>query len=102
MGNDEKEEKCFADRCRTLYLDAPVRSKGWLPNLFWRAASREDPFGNLRVDPWELEVLFARICGEESQARCLLEQRQPGRASFIERSIAHGELPLLTFREDLP
>ncbi|MHB1321251.1 MAG: hypothetical protein ACYCY0_06765 [Acidithiobacillus ferrivorans] len=92
----------IAERCRALYLAPAVCSKGWLPNLFWRPASRDNPFGTLRVDPWELEVLFAAIGGESALSRAALEQRVPGRARFIERSIAHGELPLLSFREDIP
>lgn len=97
---EEQAEQQIAEACQRLYQNPLVRSKGWLPNLFWRAASRENPFGSLRVNPLELEVLFAAICGEKSQARQLLEQKQPGRAGFIERSIAHGELPLLSFRAD--
>ncbi|MHB1582000.1 MAG: hypothetical protein ACYCQM_06405 [Acidithiobacillus sp.] len=92
----------IAERCRVLYLAPAVCSKGWLPNLFWRPATQDNPFGTLRVDPWELEVLFAAISGEPALSRAVLEQRAPGRAGFIERSIAHGELPLLGFREDIP
>ncbi len=92
----------IAERCRTFYLAPAVCSKGWLPNLFWRPATRDNPFGTLRVDLWELEVLFAAISGEPALSRAALEARAPGRAGFIERSIAHGELPLLTFREDVP
>lgn len=92
----------IAERCRVLYLAPAVCSKGWLPNLFWRPATQDNPFGTLRVDPWELEVLFAAISGEPALLRAVLEQRAPGRAGFIERSIAHGELPLLGFREDIP
>lgn len=92
----------IAERCRTFYLVPAVCSKGWLPNLFWRPATRNNPFGTLRVDPWELEVLFAAICGEPALSRAALEAHAPGRAGFIERSIAHGELPLLSFREDVP
>ena len=91
----------IAARCRAFYLAPAVRSKGWLPNLFWRPATRDDPFGTLRVDPWELEVLFAAISGAPALARTALEQRSPGRAGFIERSIGHGELPLLSFHEDV-
>ncbi len=98
---NEQIELQITGRCRTLYMNPLVRCKGWLPNLFWRAASAEDPFGSLRVNPLELEVLFSAICGEKSEARDSLEQTRPGRAGFIERSIAHGELPLLTFRGDL-
>ncbi|WP_414039965.1 hypothetical protein ACJU26_12520 [Acidithiobacillus sp. M4-SHS-6] len=97
---EAQTELQIAEACQRLYQHPLVQSKGWLPNLFWRTASREDPFGSLRVDPLELEVLFAAICGEDSQARDLLEQEKPGRAGFIERSIAHGELPLLSFRAD--
>ncbi|PKY10603.1 hypothetical protein B1757_08470 [Acidithiobacillus marinus] len=93
-------EKQIAELCQRLYQHPLVQGKGWLPNLFWRPANRENPFGSLRVNPLELEVLFAAICGENSRARNRLEQENPGRAGFIERSIAHGELPLLSFRAE--
>ena len=103
MENIQKEqsELQIAERCRTLYLNPLVQSKGWLPNLFWRSKNAENPFGCLRVNPLELEVLFSAICGQTSEARSSLEQIKPGRAGFIERSIAHGELPLLTFHADV-
>lgn len=89
----------LAARCVQLYRHPAVCAKGWLPNLFWRPAGPGDPFGSLRVDPWELEVLFAAITGEPSVAREVLDARREGRSGFIERSIAHGELPLLRYRD---
>ncbi|MCE5393958.1 MAG: hypothetical protein JJ693_05100 [Acidithiobacillus sp.] len=86
-------------RCRELFQEPALRAKGWRSNLFWRPVSALDPFGSLRVDPWELEVLFCAVLACPSQARSALEAREPGRAGFIERSIAHGELPLLRYRE---
>ena len=86
-------------RCVALYQLPSLQGKGWLPNLFWRRAADGDPFGSLRVDPWELEVLFAAVAGVPSLARSLLEARRPGRAAFIARSIAHGELPYLGYAD---
>ncbi|MEY2343000.1 hypothetical protein AB4090_12940 [Acidithiobacillus sp. IBUN Pt1247-S3] len=89
----------LAQRCRKLFADPTVRAKGWRSNLFWRPASPQNPFGTLRVDGEELEVLLAAIVGVDAPSRADLEKRQPGRASFIERSIAHGELPLLRYQD---
>ena len=86
-------------RCRKLFEDPAVRAKGWRSNLFWRSASPQNPFGTLRVDGEELEVLLAAIVGAPAPSRPSLELRQPGRAGFIERSIAHWELPLLSYQD---
>lgn len=88
-------------RCVALFREPAVQGKGWLPRLFWRPVDAHDPFGALRVDPLELEVLFSTLLGQESQAFDILERLRPGRAAFIMRSIRHGELPLLTFRAEL-
>lgn len=92
--------EAIAARCQELYQDPRIQGKGWMPRLFWRPNPVEprDYFGSLRVDPWELEVLFATILGEPSHCQAALEQQRPGRAGFIIRSIRHGELPLMTFR----
>ncbi|MHB8249819.1 MAG: hypothetical protein ACYDCX_13170 [Acidithiobacillus sp.] len=86
-------------RCVALYQLPSLQGKGWLPNLFWRRAADGDLFGSLRVDPWELEVLFAAVAGVPSLARPILEAQRPGRAAFIARSIAHGELPYLRYAD---
>lgn len=97
-GETDGENGCaVADRCREMYGAAAVQGRGWQPNLFWRPDGPRNPFGRLRVNPWELEVLFSAILGVPAQGRDLLESRSPGRAGFIERSIAHGELPLLGY-----
>lgn len=90
----------LAERCRLLFEHPAVRAKGWRSNLFWRPLSPQNPYGSLRVDGQELEVLLAAIVGVVAPSRESLELRQPGRAGFIERSIAHGELPLLRYRGD--
>ncbi|MEW5791986.1 MAG: hypothetical protein ACOY4L_04455 [Pseudomonadota bacterium] len=94
-----RDLEALGRRCVALYQHPAVQGKGWMPRLFWRPnpADPRDPFGSLRVDPLELEVLFATIAGEASLCHAALETRQPGRAGFIARSIRHGELPLLTF-----
>lgn len=81
-----------------------IQAKNWGPNLFWLAASNTNPFGKLRVDPWELEVLFATILGEPAEYYEQLNQRVlPGeerrtmkRADFIAVNVKRHELPLLT------
>ena len=81
-----------------------LQSKNWGPNLFWHAASSTNPFGKLRVDAWELEVLFATVLGETAEFYEQLNQRVlPGeaqrtmkRADFIAVNVKRHELPLLT------
>ncbi len=57
------------ERRRAFYLAPAVRGRGWVPKLVWRSATRDRSSGT------------------------------PGRAGFIERSIARGGLPPLNFRE---
>ncbi len=99
MAGKTESDGCgaVAHRCREMYGASAVRAKGWQPNLFWRPDGPGNLFGSLRVNPWELEILLAAILGIPAQGRDLLESQFPGRAGFIERSIAHGELPLLGY-----
>jgi len=81
-----------------------IQMKNWGPNLFWHPASSTDPFGKPRVDPWELEVLFATVLGEPAEYYERLNRRMlPGeaqrtmkRADFIAVNVKRHELPLLT------
>ncbi|WP_291510449.1 hypothetical protein [Acidithiobacillus sp.] len=93
---DSADFPAIAQRCARWYEEPAIRAKGWASNLFWRSHGREPE--SLRVDALELEVLFAALLGRAAAGEAELEAREPGRAAFIRRSIAHGELPLLRFR----
>lgn len=102
---DDLEEKL-----RRWYLRPEIQAKQWAPNLFWRRQAGPDPYGGLKVDPWELEVLFAAILGEKAEHYDDLNRRQgtndrylmQNRADFIAISIGRHELPYLTPYADVP
>ena len=85
------------------FNEPAIRSKKWLPSLFWYPASTSDPFGPLKVDAWELEVLFATILGEPAAHFSELNARgnagftglSTERAEFIAANARRHELPLL-------
>lgn len=93
---DPADFAAIAQRCARWYAEPAIRAKGWASNLFWRSPGLEPE--SLRVDALELEVLFSALLGCAAEGEAALERREPGRAAFIRRSIAHGELPLLRFR----
>ena len=43
------------------FLHPAVQSRHWDPALFWEPLSAANPFGRLRVDAAELEVLFVSV-----------------------------------------
>ncbi len=71
-----------------------LQAKRWAPQLFWNPVA-DSPFGRLKVDACELEVLFATILGEPSQCRERLDRKQAGRGSFLAANARRHELPLL-------
>ena len=73
-----------------------IRGKCWAPRLFWYPAADGSPFGAPKVEPRELEVLFATILGEPSACKEELNQTQNGRGTFIAANAKRHELPLLT------
>ena len=86
-----------------------ILARNWSPALFWYPESDSNPFGKFKIDPWELEVLFATTLGEPSECFDMLNLRprsgnnQPamGRADFIAVNVKRHELPLLTRWEDV-
>ncbi len=86
------------------FNEPAVRAKNWLPSLFWHPASATDPFGALKVDAWELEVLFATLLGESATHFAALNSRgnagftglSTERAEFIAANARRHELPLLS------
>lgn len=87
-----------------------VRAMNWEPTLFWHPLNDRDPFGKPRVDPWEMEVLFATVLGEPAEYFEKLNQRSlasdthraMGRADFIAIQVTRHELPLMTRADDVP
>ena len=80
------------------YQRPGIRAKGWAPNLFW-TPGEGTPFGRLKVEPCELEVLFATILGEPSECKERLDAEAGGRGTFLAANARRHELPLLTRRE---
>lgn len=86
------------------YNTPEVRARNWEPNLFWYPENDLNPFGRFKVDPWELEVLFASVLGQPSECHEALNKRSSegdqhrsmGRADFIAIQVKRHELPLLT------
>lgn len=79
------------------FLREPMQARRWSPVLFW-SPGPDGPFGRLKVDPCELEVLFATILGEPSECRELLDRDRDGRGTFLAANARRHELPLLTRR----
>lgn len=72
-----------------------IQAKGWLPRLFW-VATAEDAYATPKVDPREVEVLFATILHEPSDYLDELNHQANGRGTFIAANARRHELPLLT------
>ncbi|HKK04225.1 MAG TPA: hypothetical protein VKA50_00070 [Gammaproteobacteria bacterium] len=72
-----------------------IQAKRWSPALFWRP-NEEGPFGALKVDGRELEVLFAAILGEPSEYQAILDREDNGRGTFLAANARRHELPLLS------
>lgn len=73
-----------------------IRSRCWAPRLFWNGAADGSPYGDFKVDPRELEVIFATILGEASECRQQLDTEKDGRGTFLAANARRHELPLLT------
>ncbi len=73
-----------------------LRAKCWSPRLFWHPTPEGSPYGRLRVDPRELEVIFATVLGEPSACRAELDEQHRGRGRFLAANARRHELPLLT------
>lgn len=73
-----------------------VQARRWAPILFWSPQADGTPYGSLKVDARELEVLFATLVGEPSRYLEVLDREHDGRGSFIAANARRHELPLLT------
>jgi hypothetical protein len=78
------------------YHHPAVQARRWAPALFWSPEAPESPFGPLRVDGRELEVLFATIIGTPSEWLERLDREHDGRGTFLAINARRHELPLLT------
>ena len=78
------------------YESDGIRAKCWAPRLFWYPADDGSPYGAPKIEPRELEVLFATILGEPSEFKQQLNDEQNGRGTFISANAKRHELPLLT------
>jgi len=78
------------------HRSAAVQARRWSPILFWAPHSDGTPYGRLKVDARELEVLLATIVGEPSRYLDILDNERDGRGSFIAANARRHELPLLT------
>lgn len=91
-------ENDLEDKLREWFERPEIKAAGWSPRLFWQPAGPNNPYGELRVDPFELEVFFAAMLGEVSACSAELENRQPQRAVFLAANARRHELPLFTRR----
>ncbi|MES2366101.1 MAG: hypothetical protein V4563_09430 [Pseudomonadota bacterium] len=84
------------------YQEPAVQAHNWEPRLFWKEIDPCHPFGTLKVEPRELEVLFATLIGESSECMAELnaESQVRGdymlRGDFLAANARRHELPLLT------
>jgi hypothetical protein len=79
-----------------------VQCHSWDVSLFWVAIDGRHPFGRMKVDARELEVLFAALldvpseCAAELNAESLARGDYMGRGDFLAANARRHELPLLT------
>lgn len=85
-----------------LYQHPAVQAHNWEPRLFWTAIDARHPFGTLKVDPRELEVLFCTLAQEASECLAALNAESQARGDYMLRgdflaaNARRHELPLLT------
>jgi hypothetical protein len=85
-----------------LYQQPEIQAHSWEPGLFWKAIDARQPFGALKVDPRELEVLFASLLGQPSECLAALNAESSARGDYMPRgdflaaNARRHELPLLT------
>lgn len=92
------DPRALNQRCVELMRHPRVVAQMWHAPMFWHVDKDNPGPADLtrpRVDLCELEVMLATAAGLPSECAALLEQRQPGRAQFIARSVRRGERPWL-------
>ncbi len=88
-------DQALVNKLRMWAQHPAIQAKGWAPVLFWQADVDGNPYGQLKVNAAELEVLFATILGVESECRARLDAECAGRGTFIVANARRHELPLL-------
>lgn len=79
-----------------------IQCHNWEPRLFWQALDSRHPFGRLKIDSRELEVLFAALLDEPSECLAGLNAESASRGEsmlrgdFLVANARRHELPLLT------
>ncbi len=77
-----------------------ILARRWAPRLFWFPDETGGPYGRLKVDAGELDVLFATLLGQSSAHQAILDATRNGRGRFIVANARRHELPLLTRTND--
>lgn len=86
----------------TWFQHPAIQCHNWDPRLFWQALDARHPFGRLKIDSRELEVLFAALMDEPSECLAELNTESAGRGEsmlrgdFLVANARRHELPLLT------
>ncbi|AOU98946.1 hypothetical protein BI364_14150 [Acidihalobacter yilgarnensis] len=86
-------------RCVELFLRDDVRQFCWHPRMFWVVNGQDAPNARTlvtpKVDLMELEVLLSSAARVPSTCAEGLNDREAGRADFIQRNLARGDMPYL-------
>lgn len=85
-------------KLQSWFENPRIRAAGWAPRLFWKPDAHGGPYGQLRVDPLELEVFFAALLDVPSSCAAALDRTRPQRAAFLAANARRHELPLFTPR----
>lgn len=91
----EAREETLEEKLIRWYRHQAIQGRNWAPRLFWIPDDQSGPFGPMRVDACELEVIFATILGEDSECLDRLDREHNGRGTFLAANARRHELPLL-------
>lgn len=86
----------------TWFQHPAIQCHSWDVSLFWVAIDGRHPFGRMKVDARELEVLFATLmelpseCAAELNAESVARGDYMPRGEFLAANARRHELPLLT------
>jgi len=94
MGQDSTRDP-LEEKLIRWFQHPGIQAKNWAPRLFWIPEDSGRPFGPMRVDPRELEVIFATVLGETSECLEGLDRDENGRGRFLAGNARRHELPLL-------
>lgn len=86
----------------TWFQHPAIQGQNWDARLFWQPIDARHPFGRLKIDPRELEVLFAALLDEPSECLAALNAESQARGDYMLRgdflatNARRHELPLLS------